>query len=242
MATIIVPMFRLVNLLLPVTCPVCGTEVEGEEFGRMDKKCWSKISFIKKPFCELCSKPLPNSSLESVDGQLCLSCYRKPPPWQAARAVFLFKGAGRGLVLRYKYADRVDCTDFLAQLLYKAAAPLLRDSDLIVPVPLTRLRLFLRRYNQAALLAGRLAELGGKPRSFALATTRRTKDQIRLPKSKRFANMRGAFRLVADVKGKRVLLVDDVRTSGATATYCTKVLLDGGASSVKVATLAWVAL
>ena len=231
---------NLVDLLLPATCPICGVELETSG---LDEKCWNGVTFIEKPFCELCSRPLSKSpDGRDERGQICLACVRKPPPWRAARAVFLFKDVGRSLVLRYKYADRIDCTAFLAGLLAEACRPLLDDCHLIVPVPLAPLRLFLRRYNQSALLATRLGELGGREVSFALAATRRTKDQIRLPKAKRFANMRGAFRLVEDVADKKILLVDDVRTSGATATYCTRTLLAGGASSVNVATLAWVAL
>ncbi len=230
----------MINLLLPSTCPSCGAETEGPG---LDEKCWRQVSFVKPPFCRLCSRPLTGETNDENEEPICGGCRHSPPPWRAARVAFLFKGVGRRLVLRYKYADRIDCTDFLARMLLKAAAPLLEDCRFIVPVPLARMRLFLRRYNQSALLANRLAELSGREVSFALVATRRTEDQTRLGKTRRFKNMRGAFCAVKDeIAGENVLLLDDVRTSGATATHCAEALLRGGARSVSVATLAWVAV
>ena len=230
----------LLDLLLPVTCPVCGMEI-GDRTARLDEKCWSKITFITPPFCELCNMPLISTHARNPQ-RVCFGCQKDPPPWKEARAVFLFTGAGRQLVLRYKYADRTDCTGFLAGLLHKASKDMLGSVDLIVPVPIARMRLFWRRYNQSALLASRLAKLAGKEWAPVLKTTRRTKDQILLSKNKRRTNVRGAFTATENLANKRILLVDDVRTSGATAAECSKVLLKSGAESVRVATLAWVSM
>jgi ComF family protein len=159
--------------------------------------------------------------------------------------VFRYDDASRSLILRYKHADQTASTPPFARWMARAGAELLAEADLIVPVPLHRWRLFLRRYNQAALLANALAGLSGVHcRPDLLRRPWHTPSQGGLGRRQRRENVRGAFRLQRGeaVKGKRVLLIDDVLTTGATCEECARTVLAAGAEAVDVLTLARVVL
>jgi ComF family protein len=155
--------------------------------------------------------------------------------------VFRYKGVGRALVLAFKHGDRLDAAPTLARWLARAGAELLADADVIVPVPLHRRRLFARRYNQSAVLALALGRLTGRAVAVdALARIRSTPSQGGLDRRARAANVRRAIvaqRALA-VKGRRVVVVDDVLTTGATVGVCVRALLRAGAVSVDILTLA----
>lgn len=147
------------------------------------------------------------------------------------------------LVMALKHGDRHDAVPMFAAWLHRIASPLLRDADMIVPVPLHRRRLFTRRFNQAALMATALAELSGTQSMPDLMTrTRHTPSQAGLGPTERRANVRNAFRirpgLEAAVGGSHILLVDDVLTTGATVNACARQLRKSGAAAVDVVTLA----
>lgn len=172
----------------------------------------------------------------------CLAC-DAPPVYRRARATFRYEGVGRELILSFKMADRSWPAPRLAHWLHRAAAPLLVDADLVVPVPLHRWRLLARRFNQAAVLVGLVArEEGAALVPDLLVRTRRTLPQTRLSGAERRCNVRSAFRVRRGretlVQGRTVLLVDDVLTTGATANACARTLRKTGAAQVDVATLA----
>ena len=171
--------------------------------------------------------------------------------WLHRAAMFLYRGMGRNadqdvgryLVLTFKMADRSYLAPKLAEWLHRAAMPLLADTDLVVPVPLHRWRLFRRRFNQSAILARLLARQAGKAVApDLLVRGRQTAPQTKLSRGERRRNLQGAFAVrrgrAADVAGRRVLLVDDVLTTGATASECASALKKAGVKSVYVATLA----
>ena len=171
--------------------------------------------------------------------------------WLHRAAMFLYRGMGRTadrdvgryLVLTFKMADRSYLAPKLAEWLHRAAMPLLADTDLVVPVPLHRWRLFRRRFNQSAILARLLARQAGKAVAPDLLVRKRwTAPQTKLSRGERRRNLQGAFAVrrgrAADVAGRRVLLVDDVLTTGATASECASALKKAGVKSVYVATLA----
>ena len=178
-----------------------------------------------------------------ADEVLCGACARDRPPYDRARAVMAYGDFSRKLILAFKHGDRTDTAPGLGRWLAASGGDLIADAEVIAPVPLHWSRLFARRYNQAALLAievGRLSEVAVAPD--LLVRRKRTPPQGRMSRAARRRNVRGAFKVHPnrrkDLDGRRVLLIDDVMTTGATASACAKTLLRGGAKAVDVLTLA----
>ena len=174
---------------------------------------------------------------------LCGACIRRPPEFERARAVFRYNDRSRRLVLGFKHGDRLHGAPAYGKWMARAGAALLAEASMVAPVPLHWTRLFRRRYNQAALLGAALARESRIPYvPDLLIRRRRTPSQGRLNAAERHRNMRGAFalrqRYATLLKGRRVLLIDDVFTTGATVGACARVLLKAGAAGVDVLTLA----
>lgn len=233
-------MQALIHLVYPPQCLTCGGLV-GSDFA-LCPACWSDTPFIAGLVCGKCGTPLPG---EEAPGEevLCDDCLRLAPPWAAGRAAMVYGGKGRSLILGLKHGDRMDVAAPAAGWLMRAGAPILQPGMLAAPVPLYRRRLFTRRYNQAALLShhlSRLADLDHCPD--LLQRIRQTNTQDGKSREGRFDNIAGAFRLHpgrADlVRGRDILLVDDVMTSGATLAEATLTCMSGGAASVSVLVLA----
>lgn len=228
----------LVDALLPAQCMLCNAEVD--EPGRVCAGCWPSLSFIAAPFCPCCGTPF---AVPVPDGLVCGACLRQPPRFARARAVFVYDGGGRDLVLRFKRGDRTDLAPGLAGLMRQAGAELLSQCDLIAPVPLHPRRLWRRRFNQSGLLAHALAELSGRPLQLDLLQRRKfTRSLGHAGRQERRRILAGTIainpRLGAIIRGRRILLIDDVLTTGATASACCRALLQAGAISVDVLTLA----
>lgn len=227
-----------VDALLPPQCMLCTAQVD--EPGRLCLDCWPTVGFIADPCCPTCGVP---HAVPVPDGLVCGACLKETPPFARARAAFTYGGGGRDLVLRFKRGDRTDLAPGLAALLRQAGAPLLADCDLILPVPLHRWRLWRRRFNQSALLAQALGRAAEKPVLLGLLQRRRaTRSLGRLNRAARKRELAGAIGVdpgqAAAIRGRRLLLVDDVFTTGATVNACCRVLLRAGATEVTVLTLA----
>ncbi|MEE1656900.1 ComF family protein [Microvirga sp. CF3062] len=222
------------GLLYPPTCIACQAAT-GEPY-TLCAACWSGMRFIERPYCERLGTPF------AVDlGQPLLSpaAIADPPVFQRARAVAEYDGTASLLVHRLKYNDRLELARALGGMMTRAGAELLVDADVIVPVPLHRWRLWWRRFNQAMALAKTVSVDSKVPCDpFLLARVKRTRRQVGLTKAQRQENLQGAFRVPVEAKarlqGKRVLLVDDVLTTGSTANAASRALLRGGAASVDV--------
>lgn len=234
---------RALDLMLPPRCLGCGVEVAGD--GTLCPACWQGIGFIAAPHCARCGLPFDyDPTGEGVGNLICGACIAHPPAFDRCRSVFAYDAGSRPLVLGFKHGDRTDCAPAFAQWLARAAAALLVEPDtLIAPVPLHRWRLLKRRYNQSALLALALGRLTGRTVIPDLLVRRRaTESQGGLTAKGRARNVAGAFaphpRWRDRVKGARVLLIDDVYTTGATVGECARVLRRAGARAVDVATLA----
>lgn len=234
---------RAIDALLPPRCLACGATVD--EPGALCAPCWAKTAFIAPPHCARCGLAfeLPPQGGDSAGGFDCAACAADPPAFGRARAALNYDDHTKSLVLRLKHADATHSAPGLARWMARAGAELLDQCDLIAPVPLHRWRLIGRRYNQSALLALELGRLAQKPvLPDLLVRKRATPSQGRLGPAQRRANVAGAFaikpRRAAGVPGKRVLLVDDVLTTGATSEECAKVLKRAGAGDVDVLTLA----
>jgi ComF family protein len=201
--------------------------------------CWNDITFLDGPLCACCGTPFP---VDPGPGTLCAACLTRPPAFERARAILAYDPKSRGPILALKHADRLDLVPGFAHWLERAGAGLLAECDLIVPVPLHRRRLWVRRYNQAAELARALARRSGKPTDpLALTRSRPTRSQGEMTSAKaRRRNVLRAFSVPqpAKVAGRAILLVDDVLTTGATADAASRALKRAGAAKVFVLALA----
>ncbi|MBC7951089.1 MAG: ComF family protein [Rhodospirillaceae bacterium] len=229
-----------VDAVLPPLCLCCGALVS--EPGALCPMCWEKVGFLSAPQCDACGHPFEFDPGEIGGHALCAPCLNKAPPWRHARAVFRYDDQSKPLVLRFKHSDRLEGAPAFARWMARAGAELLTGTDVIVPVPLHRFRLLSRRYNQAALLAlalGKVAGLAVAPD--LLVRSRMTLSQGHMNREERRVNVRGAFavrpRQLPQIRGKAVLLIDDVMTTGATVGECASVLMDAGAAAVDVLTL-----
>ena len=227
---------RALDTLLPPQCLGCRALVD--EPGTLCSVCWGEITFLGPPQCHVCGLPF---EYDLGEGALCGACARRAPVYRRARSALAYDQASRGLVIAFKHADRTDAAPAYGRWLARAGRGLIAESDLIAPVPLHWTRLFARRYNQAALLAQVLGRLSGLPvATDLLVRRRRTPSQGGLSPYRRRRNVQGAFAVDPKrrLEGRRVLLVDDVFTTGATAAACCRALLKAGAGSVDVLTLA----
>jgi ComF family protein len=232
-------------LLAPV-CAVCGAILDEPLSGCVCQSCWGSIRPITPPLCDRCGDPLaiqhqpPIPNPESPVGGPCAQCDKTESAVDRARAVGEYEGALREIIHALKYERRRSLARPVAALMRSRGAALLGDTDFIVPVPLHWRREHQRGFNQARELACHL----GPPVVNMLARRRRTRPQVELAADRRRANVEGAFRLRrpwclrSSIEGRRVLLVDDVSTTGATLESCACVLKEGGASEVYALTAA----
>ena len=223
------------DLIYPPGCMACSTPTSTPS--GLCPSCWSGMRFIEPPVCDRLGTPFAQ---DLGPGLLSPEAIVNPPVYQRARAVACFDdGPARALVHRLKYGDRPDYARVLGVWMARAAGAVLTEADVIVPIPLHARRLWQRRFNQAALLAQIVAQSAGKPldlRSFIRAKA--TLSQVGMTRTERAENIQGAFRIkdtaVGRFQGLRVLLVDDVLTTGSTVNAAARVLLRGGAAQVDV--------
>jgi ComF family protein len=227
----------ILDFLLPPLCLNCYEPVG--EHQTLCPSCWKAIHFTAPPCCARCGLPF---DVPVEAGTLCGECLTSPPTYTSARSAMIYDEASKRLVLSFKYGDRLHVVPALAGWMQRAGESFLADADMIIPVPLHRWRLFLRRYNQAALLAQALSRNTGKPVEIdCLQRRRATKSQGKMNREKRKQNVKNAFcfthRGIDKIKGKNIILIDDVLTTGATVNECSRVLLEAGAERVDVLTL-----
>jgi competence protein ComFC len=227
-----------VSLLYPATCTTCGKSVRAGEY--LCDACEAKIVRIVPPFCETCSEPFEGSMTSAFT---CANCAHRTIYFDAAVAAYRGRDIVREIIHEFKYARQIHLRHLVAHWLRAALDDeRLRDIsfDLIVPVPLHPARQRERGFNQAGLLAESLSAETSMPSTPVLERIRYTTTQTALDRSERMENLHNAFRLRknADVRGLRVLLIDDVLTTGSTLSECARVLKRAGAISVHAATAA----
>ena len=228
------------DLALPPLCPACREPAEGRG---LCPGCWSKLSFITRPYCERLGIPFV---YDPGPGILSMEAIADPPAYHRARAAVRFDDISRALVHGLKYGDRLELAPMLGRWISHAGRELLAEADALVPVPLHWRRQWARRFNQSAMLAAAVSAESGVPvAAGALKRVKPTAQQVGLTRSERALNVQGAFRVPekgrSAVAGRRLVLVDDVLTSGATVDGCARALLRAGAANVDVLIFARVA-
>jgi ComF family protein len=228
------PLRTIVDFVLPPRCPGCGTITPSAH--RFCAACWQSLRFITPPWCAACQRPFP---YDRGAGAVCGACLARPPLHAGVRAAVIYGDIARGVALRLKYGGRLGLAETVADAMVRLVPD---DADLLVPVPLHRWRLWSRGFNQAALIARALARRRAlSADALALRRTRRTPALRGLGARQRARTLTGAFAVApgaADrLRGRHIVLIDDVYTSGATTEGCTRVLLAAGAGRVTI--LCW---
>ena len=222
------------DLIYPPSCIGCTGAIDRSH--ALCPSCWGGLPLIERPWCERLGTPF---AVDFGGPLLSPAAMADPPAYGRARAVARHDGLARDLVLRLKYGDRLDLARAMGAWMARAGAELLADDPVLVPVPLHPIRLWRRRMNQAALLADAVARTRAGPTVVtALVRRRATRPQVGLTRPERARNLQGAFAVPtqasATIAGRRVVLVDDVVTTGATANAAARVLLRAGAAAVDV--------
>ncbi len=230
----------LLDMVVPVSCSVCARPVSGA--GGLCAVCWAGLEIISRPVCDAYGTPFV---YDEGEGAVSPRAIANPPAWDRARGAVMFNDCSQQLVHALKYRDRHEVIRPMARMMGHAGRDVVSSADVIVPVPLHRWRLWFRRYNQASLLGAEIGEISGvSMQSDVLARTRNTRSQVGLGEAQRGRNVKGAFAVpetrIPVILGQRILLVDDVLTSGATANECATVLKRAGAVHVDVLVFALV--
>ncbi len=226
------------DVAVPPQCLGCRAIVEAPD--TLCGTCWAQLRMIGPAVCDACGLPFPFEQ----DAMWCGACIAREPPFARARSAVAYNDGSRNLILAFKHADRPEAAKLFARWMAAAAPQLLADADMMVPVPLDRRRLFQRRYNQAALLAQRLERLTGCPTLVDGVERIKPSPPLgkRMSPTERRRNVAGAFRVrdaaQAAFKGKRILVVDDVYTTGATAWAMARCLKRAGVGAVDILTVA----
>ncbi len=225
------------NALLPPVCLNCHAPLLSSH--QICSPCWQNLHFISPPFCPIMGTPLPFDL-----GEMAVSAQAEadPPAYDQARSIAHYDGTMRALIHKFKYQDRHELVQLFAIWLVLVGSDLIGKSDMILPIPLHRRRLWQRRFNQSALLAKRLGQITKTPVRFSyLKRHKKTRPQVGLTSLQRRDNLQGAFSIepgaVEHIRNRSILLIDDVITTGTTANAAARTLKQGGAGAVYMLSL-----
>ena len=240
---------RLLNRLLPHHCPICD-EIR-LSYG-LCEACWTGLSLIADPVCDACGRPfaahhlgLPHNRPDKTHHRLCGACLKQPPACRRQRAILRYDETSKALILPFKHGSRLDYTPLFAQMMQPAFSQIITDCHLILPVPLHLTRRLYRRYNQSAELARQLCQLTKRQEQLDMSICyrrKKTKSLARHNYAQRQKILKRAFALSDHgrerIKGRPILVIDDVMTTGQTLHEIALCLKQGGASDVDSLTLA----
>lgn len=227
---------HIIDYILPKRCIACANLTQ--DSGSFCSSCFKNLNFISPPFCACCGREF---ALNLPDHQKCLSCLKTAPPFNKARFLFKFDEYSKKIIHSFKYYDKTIFAQYFAEMLVARYLHDIKDFDAIVPVPMHRYKRLLRMYNPAQELAGAISKIINLPiYSDILCKTKWTRAQTTLSRKARLDNIRGsiAIKNAHCIKNKKIILVDDVITTGATIGLCAKLLKKAGAKEVVVLSIA----
>ena len=233
---------KLLNLILPPRCIKCG-KILSEKNG-LCPECFNSINFISSPYCYKCGRPFEKETdLTFASKQYCGACLQKKKfLFDIQRSAFTYDDASKNLILDLKFRDKTFSAETLADILYQCGTDIWKENpDLLIPVPIHRMRLMQRRFNQSALLVKHLSIKSKIIADYSsLERSINTIPQVKLTGLARRTNLKNAFKIkhLQNIKGKKIVLIDDVETTGSTLNECAKVLRKAGAKAVYSITLA----
>ncbi len=231
---------KVIDVIIPPRCLSCGEVVSSDN--HLCLECFQKLTFITAPYCKHCGTPFTRTI---SDGELlCINCLdnKKKDNIRISRSAVVYDNFSKKIILDFKFLDHIENKKLMANWLNIAGYDIFNlGVDLIIPVPLHFLRILSRKYNQSAILAKEIAKITRIDVAFdCLKKTKKTRPQVMCTGNERKKNVRGAFSVdnAQKIKGKRILLIDDVYTTGSTLNECAKVLIEAGAKSVDALTVA----
>ncbi len=233
---------NFLNIVLPPRCIKCGKILSMHN--GLCAECFGKITFISAPMCHRCGRPFTGAAdLKFGHIQYCGECLQKKKfLFKLQRSAFIYNDESKNLILDLKFRDNTTAAAVLANLLFTAGTDIWKEApDVIIPVPIHRVRLIKRRYNQSALLCKYLSPKVGIPADYeSLKRCRNTVPQVQLSEMARRNNLKQAFQVAKpqNIEGRKIVLIDDVATTGSTLNECAKVLHKAGAAAVYSLTLA----
>ena len=234
---------KIIDFIFPPQCYICGKMLHDED--GLCFECLSKINFITNPRCYCCGRPfefkLPQNGKSK--NLLCPKCLTKKPKFDRCISAVRYDDTSKKIILPFKHGDKTQLAKFMGKIMFNVGKELLKDTDIIIPVPIHFTRLLKRKYNQASLIGNIISKLSKKNiQHNNLVRIVATKSQGHLNKTQRKQNIHNAFMIRApqEIKGKNILLIDDVYTTGVTVNECAKTLKKNGAKKVFVLTFAHV--
>ena len=223
------------DIIFPIRCSLCENNIEADG---LCQECWKKINWISDPRCSICGTPF-----DILVGNMCVTCVQRKPHFDEAISVCEYDDFSKDIIIKFKHHDSTHLTKYIAALMYAASKNIVDDAHVIIPVPIHISKRIKRKYNQSELIAMEIARASGaayEPR--ALKKHKKTLSQEDLPAKQRKTNVKGSFALDGKyedaIKDKKIILVDDVFTTGSTVNECSKILKRGRAKKVTVITFA----
>ncbi len=230
----------IIDYIFPFRCSICSELTDSSN--SICIKCWPKFHFITNPYCTICGQKF---TVDIGENAICARCLNLKPQIAMTRSLLEFSSDTKNLVYKFKYKDNTSLAKFFAKLIYNNFKNDLKDVDFLVPVPMHKIKRIIRNYNPPQILAYELSKYLQKPMIPNLLLKKRmTKNQVGLNRQQRAQNLSGSFGVNKqfDLKNKVILLVDDVLTTGATSSECSKILKKHKVNSVKLVTIARVSL
>jgi len=228
---------RLINLIFPARCIACESYNTQAD---LCSPCWSQLTFITRPYCNLCSLPF---AYEDEADSICGHCIKQKPQYDQAISILKYDDDSQKLIHKFKYRDQLHILNYLVNLMSNIGKDIIQEADIIIPVAMYKYKLLKRGYNQAALLAMKIASKNKilyLPQ--VLIKKKNSPAQAGLKKEERIKNIKNTFELNAKfikrIQGKKILLIDDVITTGSTIDECCKILSKANPSKILVLTLA----